>query len=166
MIRLWFVAFAAVLAGFGAFEPRTARAQGPGLGGYGASSSMAAAGMGASGPIIPYGGSLSGFHALSNGRRRHRANVLFPEFVDDRGGSKLVPPIVDESQHVDVVRSDRRWPRATTRGSLFSPRLGAGMNRSMDIGSESVMPPNFGYPFYQPPSLLSPSSAFMGMSSM
>ena len=35
--------------------------QGPGLGGYGASSSMAPAGMGASGPIIPYGGSLSGF---------------------------------------------------------------------------------------------------------
>jgi hypothetical protein len=30
--------------------------------------------------------------------------------------------------------------------------------------STSVMPPNFGYPFYQPPSLISPVSRNSGMS--
>ena len=50
--------------------------------------------------------------------------------------------------------------------SLSTSGLGGGMNRAMDTGRESVMPPNFGYPFYQPPSLLGPSSSFMGMSSM
>ena len=44
--------------------------------------------------------------------------------------------------------------------------LGAGMNRSMSEDRGSVMPPSFGYPFYQPPSLLGPSWSFMGMSSM
>ncbi len=31
-------------------------------------------------------------------------------------------------------------------------------------GGMSVMPPNFGYPFYQPPRLLTPSSSSGGMS--
>src|ERR1017187_10646569 len=38
-----------------------AKAQSLGLGGYGAMTYTAPAGMGAGGPIIPYGGSLSGF---------------------------------------------------------------------------------------------------------
>jgi hypothetical protein len=31
-------------------------------------------------------------------------------------------------------------------------------------GRPSVMPPSFGYPFYQPPSLVVPSSSGAGMS--
>ena len=50
-----------MFAGACAFAPRPALAQAPGLGGYGASSSMTPAAWAASGPIIPYGGSLSGF---------------------------------------------------------------------------------------------------------
>jgi hypothetical protein len=45
--------------------------------------------------------------------------------------------------------------------------LGGGgpMRRLMPAGTNTgVMPPNFGYPFYQPPSLLSPASAAAGMS--
>ena len=38
-----------------------ARAQSVGLGGYGAMGSSSLSGMGSSGPIIPYGGNLSGF---------------------------------------------------------------------------------------------------------
>jgi hypothetical protein len=50
--------------------------------------------------------------------------------------------------------------------SLSTRGLGGAMNRAMDTPSEGVMPPNFGYPFYQPPSLFGPSTSFMGMSSM
>ena len=45
--------------------------------------------------------------------------------------------------------------------------LGLGGLMSQPMGSvdkTSVMPPNFGYPFYQPPSLVSPSSSGAGMS--
>ena len=48
------------------------------------------------------------------------------------------------------------------RGAM---RLGVrgGMQQLMpDASDTGVMPPNFGYPFYQPPSLLSPSSSGRG----
>jgi hypothetical protein len=165
MMRRWFSAFAAVVAGFGAFEPRPAGAQGPGLGGYGASSSMAA-GMGASGPIIPYGGSLSGFMPYrmaggGTGLTFSSRNSL--PIGSGRSAFRLTS--MNRSMSMSSAAIGGSLVRRQ-RGSLFSPMLGGGMSRSMDIGSESVMPPNFGYPFYQPPSLLWTSSTFMGMSSM
>ena len=55
--------------------------------------------------------------------------------------------------------------RAT--GSLFSAKglmdTGLGVSGAMGSKSQGVMPPSFGYPFYQPPSFLLSSSAFMGM---
>jgi hypothetical protein len=39
-----------------------------------------------------------------------------------------------------------------------------GMRRMPGVGGPRVMPPSIGYPFRQPPSLVSPSSAGMGMS--
>ena len=61
MVRPWFSTCVLLLAGFAAIDPQRVQAQGPGLGGYGTSSSMAPESMGGTGPIIPYGGSLSGF---------------------------------------------------------------------------------------------------------
>jgi hypothetical protein len=51
-------------------------------------------------------------------------------------------------------------------GSLSSSALGGGMNQAMDAGRDGVMPPNFGYPFYQPPRLGGVLSALPGMPSM
>jgi hypothetical protein len=39
-----------------------------------------------------------------------------------------------------------------------------GMQRMPSTGGTGVMPPSIGYPFRQPPSLVSPSSPVMGMS--
>jgi hypothetical protein len=50
-------------------------------------------------------------------------------------------------------------------GSQSGMGLGGGTRQVMPgAGGMSVMPPNFGYPFYQPPSLLTPSSSSGGMS--
>jgi hypothetical protein len=52
-------------------------------------------------------------------------------------------------------------------GSPGAMRLGGGLLLSQPMGggnNTSVMPPNFGYPFYQPPSLFSPVSPNSGMS--
>ncbi len=51
-------------------------------------------------------------------------------------------------------------------GSPGAMRLGGGfMSQPMGGGANtSVMPPNFGYPFYRPPSLISPASPNPGMS--
>jgi hypothetical protein len=63
--------------------------------------------------------------------------------------------------------------RSTGARLRFRPLLGSpGTMGSGDVmreqmpgpGSTSVMPPSFGYPFYQPPSLLGPSSGGAGMS--
>ena len=60
----------------------------------------------------------------------------------------------------------RAWGRVAVP-SRPSARKGAqnGMGGGMPMsGGKGVMPPSFGYPFRQPPSLLSPSAASMGMS--
>jgi hypothetical protein len=124
------------------FSP--ARAQTPGLGGYGAASSMATAGMGGSGQIIPYGGSLSGFmpyrmgggaSGLSFSSRNSpaigAARTSF-RMSSMSGGMSMPSARFGESL-------DRR-----AGGALFSPALGGGMNRMTESGRESVMPPNMG----------------------
>ena len=166
MVRVWFSACALVLVGFGAFDPRPAQAQGPSLGGYGAASSMASSGMGGSGAIIPYGGSLSGFMPYRMGGAG--SGLSFSA----RSSSPMGPG--RSSFSLSSMRSGVSMPSSAlgnrlgrrSSGSLFASGMGGGMSRSMDRGSDSVMPPNFGYPFYQSPFLFSSSSSFMGMSSM
>jgi hypothetical protein len=146
------------------FSP--ARAQTPGLGGYGAASSMATAGMGGSGQIIPYGGSLSGFMPYRMGGGA--SALSFTSRNSSALGSSR------SSFRLSSMNREKSMPTARfgaslgrrAGGAMFSPASGGGMNQTMDTGRESVIPPNFGYPFYQPPSLLGRSSAFMGMSSM
>jgi hypothetical protein len=142
------------------------QAQAQSLGGYGGSSSMATSGMGSSGQIIPYGGSLSGFMPYRMGGGGSGTSFAA------RNSSAL--GLTRSSFRLSSMNREMSMPRAAfgeslgrrAGGALFSPASGGGMNRMMDTSRDSVMPPYFGYPFYQPPSLLGSSSAFMGMSSM
>jgi hypothetical protein len=145
----------------------TARAQGPGagsLGGYGAASSYATLGTGGGGSgamIIPYGGMFEGFMpsrtgggnsltvrsrpsaAMGSGRTSFSLSPLSGGMGQNRTGIRLTPSF----------------------GAPGGMRLGGGMGkRSSAIGGMGVMPPSFGYPFRQPPSLVPSSTPGAGMS--
>jgi hypothetical protein len=157
---------AGILALLAFWSSELRSAQGQSLGGYGAASSMAQAGMGSAGPIIPYGGGLSGFMPYRMGERA--TGLSFSSRTSSMigaGRSSFRLSAMSDGMSMSFSGSRQSLGRGLG-GSLFSPGLGAGMSRSMDAGSQSVMPPNFGYPFYQPPSLLPLSPAGMGMSSM
>ncbi len=132
MLRQWISAFALALAGFLAFDPQPARAQTPSLGGYGASSSMTQAGMGGSGPIIPYGGGLSGFMPYRMGgagtglsfSSRNSSTV-------GTGRSAFRLSSMTGGMGMSSSAFGQSLGRGTA-GSLFSPGLGGGMGRSMD----------------------------------
>jgi hypothetical protein len=132
------------------------------LGGYGASSGFSGAGMGGGGAmVIPYGGMTEGFMPGRLG-----------------GGSSLsFRP--RPSAGMNASRSSSRL--STTTGGMTSTTVGSramsgGMGRGIGPGSflskpmgsggagPGVMPPSIGYPFRQPPSLLSPASGGAGMS--
>ena len=151
------------------FSSRHAEAQGLGLGGYGAMSGAAPAGMGATAPIIPYGGSLSGFMpyrmgggGLTFGTRNSSA------IGSGRSSFRMSSLVGGMPMSTAAFGRGANTPTAAI-GSLRAPGLmdlGGGMSRSMSRDEKSVMPPSFGYPFYQPPSLLGTSTSFLGMSSM
>jgi hypothetical protein len=136
------------------------------LGGYGAASTSAMASMGSSSPMIPYAGSFGGF---------------MPYRMSSGGGSGLSFSTRGSSVMESPRTSFSLAPMSTGMGTGFAPRtrsvgsfssqgrrgFGGGglMGQPMGAGANpSVMPPNFGYPFYQPPSLLSPASSIAGMS--
>jgi hypothetical protein len=140
------------------------------LGGYGAASSGPSAGMGGGGSVvIPFGGNFVGFmpyrmggnSSLSFGARSTSA------MDSSRAPFSLAP----------MSGAMSSMSRGISQGAGTSPRglssfglqggmgLGGGMREpSVRPGGMSVMPPSFGYPFYQPPSLLSPSTLSAGMS--
>jgi hypothetical protein len=133
------------------------------LGGYGATSPGATASMGSSSPIIPYAGSFGGF---------------MPYRMSGGGGSSVSFSTRGSSVMESSRSSFSLAPMSTGMGTSFAPRTGSpgsfslpGLGRGKlmsqpmgPVGNPSVMPPNFGYPFYQPPSLLSPGSPAGGMS--
>ncbi len=132
------------------------------LGGYGAMT----ASMGSSSPMIPYAGSFGGF---------------MPYRMSSGGGSGLSFSTRSSSVMESSRTSFSLAPMSTGMGSGFAPRTrspgpfssqgltGKGVDGLMSqpmggADNPSVMPPNFGYPFYQPPSLLSPALSAAGMS--
>ena len=144
----------------------TGAAQAAGLGGFGASSSMAPAAMGGSGLIIPYGGNLSGFMPSRMGERGSGLSFSSRNssmIGDPRSPFRLSPMNAGMPMSSLSFGKSRGYGAG---GSLFSPAMGGGAGRAMDSGRQGVMPPDFGYPFYQPPGLLPLSSATMGMPSM
>jgi hypothetical protein len=136
------------------------------LGGYGAASSGSLAAMsGSSSPIIPYAGSFGGFMPYrmggGGGLSFSSRNV---SVMDSRRASFSLAPI---SGRMSSTTGGMRQGLITGAQSFRGMGLGSGMSRQSS-GRESmrVMPPSFGYPFYQPPSLVEPLSTGAGMSSM
>lgn len=153
-------------------SPAAAQGIGPGgsLGGYGGSISSSPADMGMSGPIIPYAGKFGGFmpsrmgggslsfqargtSAMGSGRTSFSLSPMsggMPSMSGGTGGG---------------ARTFSTFGRQGVMGTDGGTGLGGGMGRGMPGASRmGVMPPSFGYPFYQPPSLLAPSSSGSGMS--
>jgi hypothetical protein len=139
--------------------PASAQGYGPSppLGGYGASSGDGMRGMTIMSPmIIPYGGTYEGFMPGRMG-----------------GGSALSlrsRPTTERSPRSAFRLSPLSGGMSAMPGGLRGPRVGSrdaigpgGMRRMSRGGGNGVMPPRIGYPFRQPPSLVSPSSSGMGM---
>jgi hypothetical protein len=124
-----------------------ARAQGPGsgpsLGGYGAMSGEAMRAGGGSPIPIPYAGGFAGFMP-------YRMAGSGAPAVRARPTSAMGP------LRTSFSRSSVSSGMSSMSGRI---RLGGGMRPSTSRpGGMGVMPPSFGYPFRQPPSLLSPSA--------
>lgn len=165
------LALLAVAGGSVALAPSaSAQATGPSgsLGGYGAASTYASPGMGAagSGPmIIPYGGMFEGFMPSRMG-----------------GGDSLAfrsrPSAAMGSARTSFSLAPLSGGMGRNRGASMAPALGGsglgapgGMRvggamgrRAPGPGGMGVMPPSFGYPFRQPPSLVPASTPGAGMS--
>ena len=125
--------------------------------------------MGVGGPIIPYAGNFGGFMPYRMGGG---SSLSF----QSRGASAM------ESTRIPFSLSPMTGGMTSMSGGMgqgFGARtrafssfgsqggmgLGGGMRQVLPgAGGMSVMPPNFGYPFYQPPSLLTPSASIGGMS--
>jgi hypothetical protein len=142
-----------------------ARAQGPdpigSLGGYGgAMTDMASAsGAGMSGPIVPYAGRFGGFMPYRMGTG---GSLSFPPrgaaaMGSSRTSFSLSPMSGGMGQSLGIGSRDTLAP-----GGGMGP--GGGLQPMSGPRSMGVMPPRFGYPFRQPPSLLGPTSSGTGMS--
>ncbi|HEV3165823.1 MAG TPA: hypothetical protein VGZ22_17475, partial [Isosphaeraceae bacterium] len=140
------------------------------LGGYGGSMSSSPSGMGMSGPVIPYAGKFGGFMPARMGG----GSLSFPSRDTSAMGTSRTSFSLSSMSGGMSSMSGGMGGGARSLSS-FGSRGGMGLDGGMGLGSGmvrpmagakgmGVMPPSFGYPFYQPPSLLSPSSAGMGMS--
>jgi hypothetical protein len=121
--------------------------------------------MGSSSPTIPYAGSFGGFMPY-----RMAAGSSSPLSFSARGSSVLESTrtpfrLLPMSSGMGVGLGPDRGSFAPL-GSQGTMRFGGVLlSQPMSGGSSAnVMPPNFGYPFYQPPSLISPVSRNSGMS--
>ena len=136
------------------------------LGGYGAASTSSTASMGSSSTMIPYAGSFGGFmpYRMSSGGGSGLSFSTRGSSVmeSSRTSFSLAPMSSGMGTGLSLAASRSgsirsQGLRSFERGGLMSQPMGP-------AGNPSVMPPNFGYPFYQPPSLLSPGSSAAGMS--
>jgi len=139
------------------------------LGGYGASPTGAMAGVGTSGTMIPYAGNFGGFmpyrmgggNSLSFSSRASSAMGSAPAF----SRSSPMPGGMSSMSGAIGQGAGARTRSFSSFGLQGGTGIGDGMRQQMPAAdSMSVMPPSFGYPFYQPPSLLTPSSSSGGMS--
>jgi hypothetical protein len=127
------------------------------------------AGIGATGSIIPYAGNFGGFLPYRMGGG---SNLSF----SSRGTSTMASGRTSFSlSPMTGAMSSMKAPPGKGLGARPGGLLPSGSRGSMGLGSGtrepvpasggmSVMPPNFGYPFYQPPRMFAPSAAGAGMS--
>ncbi len=169
---------AILVGGSMAFGPIAARAQEPGLGvilgGYGAmaggpGSSMGggfnivdSSGMGGS-VIVPAAGGLGAAMSPSmkagglSFRSRPAATMETARPSFGLGGAM-------GAMNKTAGGMGGRRPFTLQQGSLMGGTGLGGMRKMSGAGRMGVMPPSIGYPFRQPPSLLTPSSSATGMS--
>lgn len=140
------------------------------LGGYGASMSADNPAMGMSGPVIPYGGNFGGFMPYRMGGggdlsfRTRGASTLGSNRVSFSLSPMSAMGSMTGGMGSGLGGGSRPFATAGSQGSLG---LGAGMStggRMATMPGTGVMPPSFGYPFRQPPSLSAPAAVGMGMS--
>jgi len=164
-----------LIAGIGAGGTPPACAQGlsasRSLGGYGAAASSLIDGMGAGGPIIPYAGNFGGFMPYRMGGGS--GGLVFSSrntsvIGGGRTSFRLSPGYTGMSMRSGGM-GQGFGARTRAAGSLGLPgAMGPGVDnrQPMGGGGSNVMPPNFGYPFYQPPSWSAADSSGAGMSPM
>jgi hypothetical protein len=149
--------------------PATAQFAGGGtpLGGYGSASGVAGAGMG--GPmVIPYGGMTEGFMP---GRMGGGSSLSFrarpTATMSPSRPTSIFSSLSGGMSSAAGGMGRGTGSRSSMSNSMNSRGIGLG-GSSFRLGSGGggmgVMPPSIGYPFRQPPSLLSPSSGAAGMS--
>jgi hypothetical protein len=158
---------AATTTGPSTAKAQWAAAQGRSLGGYGGSMSGTSADMGMSRVIIPYAGQFGGFMSYRMGGS---GSLTF----QSRGASAMesnrssfnLSPRSGMSSMSGGMGAGLGVPSNTVSAFGSPGGIGSGGGMSSMSGSRGmgVMPPSFGYPFRQPPSLLSPSSSSLGMS--
>jgi hypothetical protein len=160
-----------VVGAFDGFETSSATAQFAGgatpLGGYGAPTGVAGSGMGGGPMVIPYGGMTEGFMPGRMGGgsslsfRARPASTMSPTRASSiysfpGGMSSAAGGMGRATSSRSFMSNSMNFRGIGSGGSSF--RLGSGG------GGMGVMPPSIGYPFRQPPSLLSPSFGAAGMS--
>jgi hypothetical protein len=132
------------------------RAQGFGtagsLGGYGGSMTDGGSGAGMSGVAIPYAGRFGGFMPYRMGGG---GNLYF----QSRGSSPTASTRPSFRLSPMSGGMGQGFGSSARMSSSFAPPAAMGPG-----GGMGVMPPSFGYPFRQPPSLLTPTYAGAGMS--
>jgi hypothetical protein len=140
------------------------------LGGYGARMGSAG-GSGMSGPVIPYAGRFGGFMPYRMGGS---GSLTFESRAGSIGESTRTPLTISpmrggmSSLTGEMGRQSRYAQTFSLEGAM---RQDGAINGSGGFGGPmsgaagtGVMPPNFGYPFYQPPSLVAPALSGLGMS--
>lgn len=148
-----------------------ARAQGGGLGGYGAMAGGSAlgggtgAGMGA-GAVAPFGGQFGA--VMSSGMGGGGDLSFRPRPSATMSGSRTaftIGPMGGGMSGGPGMGSGRRPFVLPNLGPSGSLGLRGSMRRPMrEAAGMGVMGPNFGYPFRQPPSLVAPGASGAAMS--
>jgi hypothetical protein len=171
MIRVMVVSALAFAIGQ-AFGTPAARAQGlarGSLGGYGGEMSSLDSGMGMSGPVIPYAGKFGGFMPYRMGGSGSGTLSFQSRGIGAMGSvrsSFSLSPMSGMSSMGGGMSQGSGVRASSFFGSPGAMGSAGGVGR-MPGGSGSsmgVMPPSFGYPFRQPPSLLAPTVTGTGMS--
>jgi hypothetical protein len=117
-------------------------------------------GMGMGGPVIPYAGTFGGFmpYRMGSGSLSFQSRGTSP-MASGRTSFSLSSMSGGMRQGLGMGSS----PFAPL-GSPGVMELGRGMSTMSGASRMGVMPPSFGYPFREPPSLVAPASPAMGMS--
>ena len=118
--------------------------------------------------IIPYGGAFAGFMPGRMGGGSALSFRTRPGATMDTGRRTFsLSPLSGGMSGMSGGDGDDRLMAPIGSGGTTGLGGGTGLGgmRRMSGGAgSSVMPPSIGYPFRQPPSLVSPSSGGMGMS--